>query len=58
MTNESENLTPAQKLSVVQEIRILAHTRHITDRQALDAYETELSDELMGKREKKGEVRA
>src|SRR5690606_14715107 len=45
-------LTDVQRLAVVQEIRVLAMTQRLTDRQAIDAYETQLSDKLLkGRRE-------
>jgi len=45
-------LTDVQRLAVVREIRVLAMTQRLTDRQAIDEYETQLSDKLLqGRRE-------
>ena len=45
-------LTDVQRLAVVQEIRVLARTQRLTDRHAIDAHETQLSDKLLkGRRE-------
>ena len=51
MTTEQVPLTDVQRLAVVSEIRILAWTQQLSDKRALDEYETKLSEKLMPRRE-------